>query len=80
MPDDPKRPGCPLEPGNPGRPGSPGDPEERIGKIIEIPRMMTEYYPHPSALYLHTIFDQRRVDIIDKVEYGVHDRLHIYPL
>ena len=31
-------------------------------------------------LYLYTIFDQRRVDIIDKVEYGVHDRLHIYPL
>ena len=29
-------------------------------------------------LYLHTIFDQRRLDIIDQVEYGVHDILHIY--
>ena len=31
-------------------------------------------------LYLYTIFDQRRVEIIDEVEYGVHDRLYIYPL
>ena len=30
--------------------------------------------------YLYTIFDQRRVDIIDPVEFGVHDRLHIYQL
>ena len=30
-------------------------------------------------LHLYTIFDQRRVDIIDQVEYGVHDRLDIYP-
>ena len=27
-------------------------------------------------LYHRTIFDQRRVDIIDQVEYGFHDRLH----
>ena len=33
-----------------------------------------------SYLYLYTLFDQCRVDIIDQVEYGVHDRLHIYPL
>ena len=26
------------------------------------------------------MFDQRRVDVIDEVEYEVHDRLHIYPL
>ena len=32
------------------------------------------------CIYLYIIFDQRRVDIIDQVEYGVHDRLHIYPL
>ena len=25
-------------------------------------------------------FDQRNVDIIDQVEYGVYDRLHIYSL
>ncbi len=25
-------------------------------------------------------FDQHRVYIIDQVEYGVHDRLHVYPL
>ena len=25
-------------------------------------------------------FDQRRVDITDQIKYGVHDRLHIYPL
>ena len=31
-------------------------------------------------LYFYIIFDQRRVDIIDQVEYGVHGRLHIYPL
>ena len=31
-------------------------------------------------LYLYALFDQRRVDIIDQVEYGVHNRLHIYPL
>ena len=29
-------------------------------------------------LYRYTIFDQRRVGIIDEVYYGVHDRLHIY--
>ena len=27
----------------------------------------------------YILFDQRRVDIIDQVEHGVHDRLHIYP-
>ena len=32
----------------------------------------------PNYLYLYTFFDQRRLDIIDKVEYGVHNRLHIY--
>ncbi len=31
-------------------------------------------------LYFYTICDQHRLDIIDQVEYGVHDRLHIYPL
>ena len=34
---------------------------------------------HNPPLYLYTIFDQRRVDIIGQVEcnmYGVHDRLH----
>ena len=29
---------------------------------------------------LYTVFDHSREDIIDQVEYGVHDRLHIYPL
>ena len=46
-------------------------------------RLLTNYYhacrnvglPVP----LHS-FDQRRVDIFDQVECGVHDRLHIYPL
>ena len=33
-----------------------------------------------SFLYLYTIFDQRHVNISDQVEYGVHDRLNIYPL
>ena len=33
-----------------------------------------------KGLYLYFMFDQRRLDIIDQVEYGVHDRLHIYPL
>ena len=41
-------------------------------------------YPWQSDMYLYnyhyTIFDQRRVDIIEQVEYGVHDRLHIYPV
>ena len=36
--------------------------------------------PLSLFLYLYTIFDQRSVDIIDQVEYGVHDRLPIYPL
>ena len=31
-------------------------------------------------LYLYTILDQRRVDIIDMVEYGVNEIFHIYPL
>ena len=33
-----------------------------------------------NFIYIYTIFDQCRVDIIDQVEYGVHDWLHIYPL
>ena len=33
-----------------------------------------------SLHHLYTLFDQRRVDVIDQVEYGVHDRSHIYPL
>ena len=33
-----------------------------------------------QSLYLYTIFDQRRVDIVDHVECGVHNRLHICPL
>ena len=32
-----------------------------------------------SYLYPYTIFDRRRADIIDLVEGGVHDRLHVYP-
>ena len=32
-----------------------------------------------TNLYLYTIFYQCHVDIIDQAEYGVHDRLHIYP-
>ena len=30
--------------------------------------------------YLYTIIDQHHLDIIDQVEHGVHNRLHIYPL
>ena len=30
--------------------------------------------------FLYTIFDHRRLEIIDQVENGVHDRLHNYPL
>ena len=32
-----------------------------------------------GVFYLYTIFDQRPVDIIDQVECGVHESLHIYP-
>ena len=32
------------------------------------------------VLHIYNIFDQRRLDIIDQVDYRVHDRLHIYPL
>ena len=35
--------------------------------------------PLPGHLYPYTLFDQFRIDIIDQAEYGVHDRLHIYP-
>ena len=28
------------------------------------------------SLYRYIIFDQRRLDIIDHVEHGVHNRLH----
>ena len=31
-------------------------------------------------IYLYIILDQRRLDIIDQVECGLHNRLHIYPL
>ena len=40
----------------------------------------THFADHLVILYLYIIVDQRRVDIIDQVEYGVHDRLHIHPL
>ena len=35
-----------------------------------------------DTFYLYTIFDQRRVDIIDQVEYGVYDMLttHVLPV
>ncbi len=43
---------------------------------------MTRLQVHSIDLYLYTIFNQRRLDIIDqiKLKYGVHNRLHIYPL
>ena len=33
-----------------------------------------------SLAPLHLFFDQCRVNIFDQVEYGVPNRLHIYPL
>ena len=35
---------------------------------------------NPGQNTVYTTFDHRRVDIINQVEYGVHDRLHIYPM
>ena len=35
---------------------------------------------HFITFYLYILFDQRRVDVIDQVEYGVHGRSHIYPM
>ena len=43
--------------------------------LVRTVRLATALHHHR-----HTIFDQRRVDIIDQVEHGVHDRLHIYAL
>ena len=49
--------------------------------LIEMPYSL--FTTNPSHMFFtlyYNILDQRRVDIIDQVEYGVHDRLHIYPL
>ena len=35
------------------------------------------HVPFTSIMHLY-IYTQRRVDIINQVEYGIHDRLHIY--
>ena len=48
-------------------------------KAIELKGSLSLVSLLTGARYLYTIFDQRRVDSIDQVEYGVQDRLQITP-
>ena len=45
-------------------------------------RTLHHHLQHLPAKHtvIFSIFDQLRVDIFDQEEYGVHDRLHIYPV
>ena len=52
--------------------------DDLTGNMKLINYDITYHYNSFHWLYLYTIFDQYRIDIIDQVENGVNDRLHIY--